>query len=84
MLGYRGLGIKAWKCLYERVIVITALYGADAWGMRSAERRKVTVLEMKFLRSLTLVSRMNSVRNEEVHSVEVRNCWLVEETTKQN
>ena len=30
----------------------TALYGADASGMRSAERRKVNVLEMKCLRSL--------------------------------
>ena len=43
-----------------------ALYGADAWGMRSAERRKVNVLEMKCLRSLVGVSRMDRVRNEEV------------------
>ena len=34
--------------------------------MRSAERRKVNVLEMKFLRSLVGVSRMDRVRNEEV------------------
>ena len=43
------------KCLYEGVIVPTALYGAEAWGMRSAERRKVNVLEMKCLRSLVVV-----------------------------
>ena len=41
VLGNRGLGIKAKKCLYERVIVPTALYGGEAWGMRTAERRKV-------------------------------------------
>ena len=35
------------KCLYEGVIVPMALYGAEAWGMRSAERRKGNVLEMK-------------------------------------
>ena len=52
MLSNRGLGIKAKKCLYEEVIVPTALYGAKAWGMRSAERRKVNVLEVKCLRSL--------------------------------
>ena len=40
VLNNKGLGIKAKKCLYERVIVPTALYGAEAWGMRSAERRK--------------------------------------------
>ena len=57
VLSYRGLGIKAKKCLYERVIVPMALYGAEAWGTRSAERREVNVLEMKcfkkFLWSVT-------------------------------
>ena len=52
VLSNRGLGINAKKCLYEGVIVPTALYGAEACGMRSAERRKVNVLEMKCLRSL--------------------------------
>ena len=54
VLSNRGLGIKAEKCLYEGVIVPTALYGAEAeaWGMRGAEGRKVNVLEMKCLRSL--------------------------------
>ena len=67
VLSNRGLGINAKKYLYEGVIVPTALYGTDAWGMRSAERRKVNVLEMKCLRSLVGVSRMDRVRNEEVH-----------------
>ena len=44
--------IKAKKCLYEGVIVPTALYGAETWGMRIAERRKVNDLEMKCLKSL--------------------------------
>ena len=66
VLSNRGLGIKAKKCLYEGVIVPTALYGAEAWDMKSAERRKVNVLEMKFLRSLVGVSQMDRVRNEEV------------------
>ena len=34
--------------------------------MRSAERRKVNVLEMKYLRSLVGVFRMDRVRNEKV------------------
>ena len=48
----RGLGMNAKKCLFQEVIVPTALYGAEAWGMSGAERRKVNVLEMKCLRSL--------------------------------
>ena len=66
LLSNRGLGIKAKKCLYEGVIVPTALYGAEVWGMRSVERRKVNILEMKCLRRLVGVSRMDRVRNEEV------------------
>ena len=34
--------------------------------MKSAERRKVNVLEMKCLRSLVVVSRNDRVRNEDV------------------
>ena len=52
VLSNSGLRIKAKKCLYKGVIVPTAFFGAQAWGMRSAERRKVNVLEMKCLRSL--------------------------------
>ena len=66
LLSNRGLGIKVKKYLYEGVIVPTALYGAEAWGMRRSERRIVNVLEMECLRSLVGVSRMDRVRNEEV------------------
>ena len=65
VLNNMALGINAKKCLYKGVNVSTALYGAETWGMRTAERRKVNVLEMKCLRSLIGVSRMDSIRNEE-------------------
>ena len=55
----RGLRINAQKCLYEGVIVPTALYGAESWGMRRAKRRKMNVL-----RSLVGESGMDRVRNE--------------------
>ena len=64
----RGFGIKTKKCLHEGVIIPTALYRAEAWGMRrSAERMKVIVLEMKCLRSLVGASQMDRVKNEDVH-----------------
>ena len=56
VLSNRGLWIMAKKSLNEGVIVPTALYGAEAWGIRSAERKKVNILEMKCLRSLVGVS----------------------------
>ena len=51
VLHNRGLGINEKKGLRE-VLVLTAFYRTEAWGMRSAERRKVNVLETKCLRSL--------------------------------
>ena len=59
MLSNKGLGIKAKKCIYEGVIA-PMVYGVEAWGMRSAERRKANVLEIKCLRSLVGVIRMDS------------------------
>ena len=67
VLSYRGFGIKAKKCLYEGVIVPTALYGAKACGMRSVEKRNVNDHEMKSLRSLVGVLRMDRVSNENVY-----------------
>ena len=62
----KGLGINPKKCLNEGVIVPTSLYRAEAWCMRGAERWKVDVLDMKYLRSLVGVSRIDRVTNEEV------------------
>ena len=47
-----GLGMEAKKLLYEGIVVPTALYGAEAWGLREAERRKLDVFEMGCLRSM--------------------------------
>ena len=62
VLNNRGLGINAKKCLYEGVVP-TLLYRAEACGVRSAERRKVNVFELRCLRSLIGVSRMYRVGN---------------------
>ena len=66
--------------LYEGVIVLISLYGAEAWGMRSAERRTMNVLEMKCLRTLVGLSRLDRVRNEEVRRrAEIENELAVEQ-----
>ena len=62
VLRNRGLRINAKNCLYEGVIVPTALYGAEAWDIRGAERKKVNVFQMKCLRSLVGVPRLDRVR----------------------
>ena len=56
VLSNRGLGIKAKEGLYKGVLVPTALCGAEACCLKSAERRKVNIREMKCLRNLVEVS----------------------------
>ena len=54
------------KVLYEKVIVPTVTYGSECWRMKVSERQKLNVFEMKCLRSMAGVSRMNRIRNEVV------------------
>ncbi len=39
--------------------------GAKTWNMRAAERRRLNVMEMRCLRSMCGVTRMNRMRNDE-------------------
>ena len=48
----KRIGNKCEECLYEGVIVVMTLYGAEAWSIRSDDRRKVNLLEMKCLKCL--------------------------------
>ena len=62
----RVLGMNVKKVLYEKVVVPTVMYGSESWGMKVTERQKLNVFEMKCLRSMTSVSRLDRVRNEVV------------------
>ena len=64
----RGLGMNVKKVLYERVVVMTVMYGSESWGMKVTKRQKLNVFEMKCLRSMTGVSRLDRVRNEIVRA----------------
>ena len=59
-------GMSAKRRLYEGIVVLTALYGAETWNMGAAERRRWNVMEMRCLRSMCGVTWMDGVRNEEV------------------
>ncbi len=64
MLCNRALGMNA-KRLYEVIVVPTSLYGAETWNVRESERNRLAVFEMRCLRSMVGVTRMDRVRNEE-------------------
>ena len=58
--------MRAKRGLYESVIVPTALYAAETWGMKTADKRRLDVLEMRCLRNMCGVTRWDRLRNEEV------------------
>ena len=62
----RGLGMNVKRVLYEKVVVPTVMY--ESWGMKVTEKQKLNVFEMKCLRSVTGVSRLDRVRNEVVRA----------------
>ena len=64
----RGLGMNVKKVLYEKVVVPAVMYGSESGGMKVNQRQKVNVFEMKCLRSMTGVSRLDRDRNEVVRA----------------
>ena len=49
--------------MYERVVVPTVLYGAETWSLKEEERKKLNVFEMRCLRGMIGVTRLDRVRN---------------------
>ncbi len=58
--------MSAKRGLYEGVVVPATLYGTETWNTGAVERRRLNVMEMRCLRSICGVTRMDRVRNDEV------------------
>jgi hypothetical protein len=50
--------------IYKSVLRPVAMYGSDCWGMKKKDERKLHVAEMRMLRWMCGVTRMDKVRNE--------------------
>ena len=61
-VGSFGMGIK--RMMYERIVVPTVIYGAEAWWLKEREKRRLNVFEMKCLRKMCGVTVMDRIRNE--------------------
>ena len=46
MFKCRSLGMSAKRMLYEGIVVLTALYGAETWNMGAAERRRWNAVQV--------------------------------------
>ncbi len=48
----RSLEMSAKGRLYEGIVVLTTLYGAETWNMGTSERRRLNEGELRCLRSM--------------------------------
>ena len=62
------MGMNAKRRLYEAVIIPTVLYGSETWSVSEVDKKKLNVFEMRCLRSMVGVSRIDRVRNQSVRN----------------
>ena len=56
----RSVNVRPKRELYDRVVIPTVIYGSEAWGLTAVERRKLDVMEMRGLRIMCEVTRMET------------------------
>ncbi|XP_068245260.1 uncharacterized protein [Palaemon carinicauda] len=61
MIENRRLGMNVKRVLYEKVVVPTVMYGSELCGMKVTQGQKLKAFEMKCLRSMTVVSRLDKM-----------------------
>ena len=52
--------------IYRALILPIAIYGAESWTLRQADKRQLDTFEMRCLRVILGVSLMDKIRNEEI------------------
>ena len=65
LFGSRSLGMNVKKLLHAGLAVPTALYSVESWRIGMMDKERMDVMEMRCLKSLYGVTRMDRVRNEE-------------------
>ena len=52
--------------IYRALILPIAIYGAESWTLRQADKRQLNTFEMRCLRVILGVSLMDKIKNEEI------------------
>jgi len=70
------------KKFYRTVIRPTLLYGTECWAIKRYHAQKMSVTEMRVLRWMCVNTRIDKVRNEDIHTkIDVA---LIEESMREN
>ncbi len=59
--------------VYKTVVRPAMMYGAETWAVKKAHEKKLDVAEMRMLRWMSGVTKMDRIRNERI--IEGRQKW---------
>ena len=65
----RAVSRQAKVGMFEGIVAPAVLYGSECWVLKARERKRVDVLEMKCLRTISGVRWFDRVRNERVREM---------------
>src|SRR5664279_1059535 len=54
--------------VYETLVLTVLLYNSETWMLREAQKHRLRVMEMAFLRKIEGITRRDRIRNEEIYS----------------
>ena len=54
--------------MYEGVVVPNMIYGSETWNMSVSDRARLEVVEMKYLRTICGLTRLDRVRNVDIRT----------------
>ena len=52
--------------VYKMVVRPAMMYGAETWAVKKAQEKKLDVAEMRMLRSMSGVTKLDKIRNERI------------------
>ena len=54
--------------MYEVIVVPSMIYGSETWNMSASDRARLEVVEMKCLRGICGLTRLERVRNVDIRT----------------
>ena len=62
----RRISLKVKGMVYKTVIRPAMMYGAETWAVKTAQEKKLDVTEMRMLRWVSRVTKLDRIRNERI------------------
>ncbi len=62
----RRISLRVKGKLHKTVVRPTMLYGAETWAVKKAQEKKSAVAEMRILRWMSGVTKLDRIRNERI------------------